>query len=121
MVKESDTPTPVQLEMELGCIATLSSLEDNDSTASLQNGGRVFEWFTSEDTSCMNASINFLNVDNISLCNESNACGIISVPVINRTIGNNYTHILYGPLKRCIYRCMISKSTVPEAEIQIVM
>ena len=98
--------------MALGILATLSSLDDNNRTASIQKVGKVFEWFTSEEKICMNASINFLNVGNITLCNEFNVCVTFITPIIKRTVDNNYTHMLH------IYGYVIWKSTVPEAAIQ---
>ena len=83
--------------MTLGCIATLQSSDDNNSNASLLKGGIVFECYTSQDTSCMNASINFLNVGNSTICTEANSCDIVSISVINKTVDNYFTHKLNGP------------------------
>ena len=43
----------------------LSFLEDNNSTSPLQKGGIVSGWFTSEEKSCTNSSVNFLNIDEL--------------------------------------------------------
>ena len=53
----------------------------NNITVILQKSGR-YEWFTSKDTSFINSSIIFLNVDYSILYIEGNACGIIAVPVV---------------------------------------
>ena len=42
----------------------LTFLEYNISTASLQKGGILSGWFTTEDTSFTNSPITFLNVNN---------------------------------------------------------
>ena len=48
----------------------------------------------------MNASITFLDVVNITLFTEVNACGIFSMHFIKRTVDKDYNHILNGSLKR---------------------
>ena len=63
-------------KMSLGLIATLSSLEDNNITAYIQKIGRGLDWFAYEETSCMNYSINFINVCNSDHFNEVTECGI---------------------------------------------
>ena len=42
----------------------LPFLEDGNSTGSIQKGGRLSWWFTTEETSFANSSNTFLNVDN---------------------------------------------------------
>ena len=121
MVYKSYCPTPGQLEMALGRIANPSSLDDNNSTTSLQKSGIWFYWFVSEETSCMNSPINFLDVGDSNLCTEVNSCSIVVINVIKITVDNDYTHILHVMLKWYIYGFVISKSTVPEAEIQSVI
>ena len=44
----------------------------------------------------MDASINFLNVGNSSLCTEGNICGIVAIHIIKRTVENKYTNILHS-------------------------
>ena len=60
-------------------------LEDNTTTLTLQKGGIWYGWFDTEETSCTNASITFLNVNDIKLHTEGNACGIISLLIIGST------------------------------------
>ena len=48
-------------------------LEDNNKTAYIKKGDRLSVCFTTKDISCTNASIAFLNVDNISLYTELNS------------------------------------------------
>ena len=48
-------------------------LEDNNKTAYIKKGDRLSVCFTTKDISCTNASIAFLNVDNISLYTEFNS------------------------------------------------
>ena len=66
-------------------------LEDDNSNIPLQKCGRGSGWFTAEYTSCKNASITFLNVDNSNLYTEGNVCSIIG-----RIFYSDYTHILHG-------------------------
>ena len=66
-------------------------LEDYNSTVPIKKGGRGYGWFTAEYTSCKNASITFLNVDNSNLYTEGNVCSIIE-----RKFYSDYTHILHG-------------------------
>ena len=70
---------------------------ENNTTEDLQRGGRGYGWFTDGDTSCMNASINVLNVGNSTICTEANSCDIVSISVINKTVDNYFTHKLNGP------------------------
>ena len=67
----------------------------------------------------MNASINTLNVYNITLYNESNACGIIDILFIESTLKNDYIHILNYTSKKYIYGYLISRLIASEATIQI--
>ena len=64
----------------------ISLLQDNNSTEPLQKGWIILGWFTAKDTSWTNDSIILLNVDNITLYTEENACGIIAIPVIKITL-----------------------------------
>ena len=47
----------------------------------------------------MNASITSLNVDNSILNDEGNACGIISIPMIEIPFDNDYIHVLHDTEK----------------------
>ena len=47
----------------------------------------------------MNASITPLNVDNSILDGESNAYGMISIPMIEITFDNEYIHVLHDTEK----------------------
>ena len=60
----------------------LPFLEDNNSTVPLQKSLRSDEGFNAEDTSCKILSINFLNIDEVSLYNEVNTGGFITTHVI---------------------------------------
>ena len=51
----------------------------------------------------MNYSIDFLNVGNITLCIEGKLCGTVAIPVIKRTVENDYAHIINGLLKIYIW------------------
>ena len=104
--------------MTLGIIATLSSSEDNNSTTYIQKGDRGIDCFTYEEKSCMDDSTTLINIGNSKLCTEGKTCGIVAIPDIKRTVDNDYTNILHGPLKRYIYRNMISKSIITEVAIQ---
>ena len=78
----------------------------NIITVPVKNGGRWYGWLTSEETSCNNASINCFNysVDNSILYAESNACGIIYIPIIEITFENYNIHVLHDLPKWYIYR-----------------
>ena len=92
IIKESDPHSMGKLDNSTWVhYIPLPFLEDDNSTVTLQKGGRGYGWFTAEDTSCKNASINFLNVDNSNLYTEGNVCSIIE-----RKFHSDYTHILHG-------------------------
>ena len=83
MIKESDPNILVHLDHEkLIHYNPLIFLEDNNSTAPLQKGGTCSGWFTAEETSWTNTSINFLNFHNSTLYTEGSACSIIAITVI---------------------------------------
>ena len=68
-------------------------LEDNYIDLPFQKGDRWSGWLTTEDTSCTNNSIIFLNLDNSILHISGNAYGIIAIPVIECTFENYYIHL----------------------------
>ena len=92
IIKESDPHIMGKLDNSTWVHYTpLPFLEDDNSTVTLQKGGRWSGWLTAEDKSCKNASITFLNVDNSNLYTEGNVCSIIE-----RNFYSDYTHILHG-------------------------
>ena len=92
MIKESDPHIMVKLYNGTWVhYIPLPFLEDDNITAPLKKGGRGSGCFTAEETSCTNASITFLNVDNSNLYTEGNVCSIIE-----RNVYSDYTHILNG-------------------------
>ena len=90
-------------------------MEDNNINAPLQKFVRGYGWFTAYEISGTNDSITFLNFDKITLNTECNACSIISIPVIERTFSDYYTHILHGISEGYMYGYLISKSIGSEA------
>ena len=53
-----------------------------------QNRGKAgigAEWFTTADTTLINSSRNFFNVDECNLYTKGNACGAIAIVVIEST------------------------------------
>ena len=54
--------------------------------------------------SCTNESKYFLNVDEVTLYNEGDACGFIDIPVIEITIDNYYICISHYMSKQYINR-----------------
>ena len=83
MIKESEPPTMGHLEKgNFMHYNHTPFLEDNNTTKPLQKGDRWSVWFTSEEISSMNSSVNLLNVYNINLYIEGNASDIISITVI---------------------------------------
>ena len=85
----------------------IPSLEYNNITATLQKGGRGSGWFTAEEKSYTNTSINFLNVDKSTHYTEDNAYSIIYISVSESTLDNGYIHILYGMSKEYMYGYLI--------------
>ena len=66
IIKESEPPIMGHLDNGTWMYYNpLPLLEDNNITATLQMGERGYGWFTDEDTSCTNASINLINVDKV--------------------------------------------------------
>ena len=94
MIKKFDPPLMGKLDWGTwGHKKILPLLEDNNITVTIQKGGRWSEWLTTEDTSCTNNSIIFLNLDNSILHISGNAYGIIAIPVIECTFENYYIHL----------------------------
>ena len=75
-------------------------MEDNNTPVTIQKGGRWSEWLTPEETSSRNSPISFLNMDNSIMYTESNACGIIAIPVIESTFENYYIHVSHDITKQ---------------------
>ena len=96
MIKETDPPIIVHVDNGTGMNNNhFSLLGDNNITEDLQKDDRLSEWFTAEETSCMNDSINLINVDNSTVYTKGNAYGIIYIPIIESTFENDYIHILH--------------------------
>ena len=59
-------------------------LKNKNINVPIQKGNRWYEWFSAEETSFKNNSINYFNdsVDNSILDAKGKACGIISIPSI---------------------------------------
>ena len=95
-------------------------LERNNITVPVKKGGRWYGWLTSGEISCKNAPITYFNdsVDNIILDAEVNACGIIAIPSIEITFGNDRIHVLHDLPKQYIYGYLISRLISSEATIQ---
>ena len=89
----------------------------NNITVPIQNGGRSYGWFTTEETSCTSSSIAFLNVDNSTLYIEVISCGIIYIPIIAVTFDNHDIHILHYLKNQYIYGYFILNSIGSEAAI----
>ena len=68
-------------------------LGGNNITVPLKQGSRWSGWFTTEETRCTNSKISFLNIDNSTLYTEGNACGVISIPIIECDAENDYVHV----------------------------
>ena len=66
-------------------------------------------------------TIAFLNIDNSTLYNEGNTCGIIYIPIIEGTFDNDYIHILHDFSYRYIYGYLTSKPIGSEGTIQNIM
>ena len=62
-------------------------------TVTLQKGSRLSGWLTAKEKSFMNASINFLSVDNSILHTEGNVLGTIDIPVSEITFENDYIYV----------------------------
>ena len=60
--------------------------EDNNITATTQRGYRGAEWFTTDQTTCMNSSGTFISVDQCTLYTKENVCVVIAMSVIKRTL-----------------------------------
>ena len=82
-------------------------------------GGRWYGWLTAGETSCKNASINYFNykVDNSILYAEGNACGIISIPIIERNFDNDHINVLHDLPKQYTYGYLILKLISSEVTI----
>ena len=63
----------------------LPFLEDDNSTVTLQKGGRGTGWFNAKYKSCMNDSIALINIYKGYLYTEGNTCGVIIIPGIELT------------------------------------
>ena len=70
-------------------------LEDKNTTVPPPKVTIWYRCLTSEETSCINDSITLLNVYNSILYTEGNACGIITISVIEITFKNYYIYVMY--------------------------
>ena len=90
--------------MVLGFIITLYLSWEIIIEHQLFKKGKILSgWFTNEERSHRNTSINFLNIDNITLYNEGNIWGIISITITEYTFDNYYIHILHDLSNLSIY------------------
>ena len=75
----------------------LPFLKNNTIHLPILKGGIWYEWFAAGETSCNNDSIKYFSdsVDNSIMDSEGNACGIISIPIIESTFDNYHIHVLH--------------------------
>ena len=81
-------------------------LKNKNMNLPIQQGGRWYEWFAAEETSCNNASISYFNdiVDTSILDDEGKACDIIAILSIKSTFDNDHIHVLHYLPNRYLYR-----------------
>ena len=90
--------------MELGCITTLAFfLEENIPTAPLQYSEIGVKWSTAGYIICSNFPINYLNLDELTLCIEGNKRGDISKTVTKTTFGDGNICVSHDMPNKYIY------------------
>ena len=90
-------PLSGKLENFVWKFSTLSLSKKNNISVHIQKDSRWYEWSISGETSCKNASIAYFSdsIDNSILYAEGNACGILSIPIIEITFDNDHIHVFH--------------------------